>query len=107
LPPIVELRLRSRVFRWYGQLRQLELAAGQRAPDQLKQELDQIEAHVAGIKVPLSYADELYALRTHIAMIRRRLETTPMAATATRTDAPPPSAPAASQSGAADPSPGR
>lgn len=109
LPPIVELRLRSRVFRWYGQLRQLELAAGQRAPDQLKQELDQIEAHVAGIKVPLSYADELYALRTHIAMIRRKLETTPMgmAATVTTTEAPPPSAPAASQSGAADPSPGR
>ena len=73
LPPLVELRLRSRVFRWYGQLRTLEEARGQRSPEELGEELDTIEARVAEIDVPLSYADELYALRSHIAMVRRRL----------------------------------
>jgi hypothetical protein len=29
---------------------------------------------VLRIPVPLSYADELYALRSHIQMVRRRLE---------------------------------
>jgi len=73
LPPLVELRLRSRVFRWYGQLRALENAHGRRPADELARELDAIEAKVQNISVPLSYADELYALRTHIGLVRRKL----------------------------------
>ena len=38
------------------------------------QELDDIEARVERITVPLSYADELYALRSHINLVRRRLQ---------------------------------
>ena len=30
---------------------------------------------VEAVTVPLSYADELYALRSHIQMVRRRLHT--------------------------------
>jgi TRAP-type uncharacterized transport system substrate-binding protein len=74
LPPLVELRLRSRVFRWYGQLRALEDARASRPADELARELDAIEARVADIRVPLSYADELYALRAHIGMVRRKLD---------------------------------
>jgi len=73
VPPLVEFRIRSRVFRWYGQLRALEAAQGQQPHEDLLKRLDEIEAKVAGITVPLSYADELYALRSHIQMIRRRL----------------------------------
>ena len=77
LPPLVELRLRSRVFRWYGQLRTLEESSDKRPAEEVARELDEIEARVAEIDVPLSYADELYALRAHIAMVRRRLGPAP------------------------------
>ena len=38
-------------------------------------ELDAIEDKVNAIQVPLSYTDELYALKSHIQMVRRRLQT--------------------------------
>jgi ABC-type nitrate/sulfonate/bicarbonate transport system substrate-binding protein len=74
LPPLVEFRIRSRVFRWYGQLRAVEHAQGRRPRAELLAELDQIERRVGEISVPLSYADELYALRTHIQGVRQRLQ---------------------------------
>ena len=73
VPPLYQFRIRSRVFRWYGQLRQVEQAQGQRPLAELLAELDQIDAHVGQVSVPLSYADELYALRSHIQLIRRRI----------------------------------
>jgi hypothetical protein len=74
VPPLVEFRIRSRIFRWYGQLRALEDAAPERPRDELLKELGSIETRVTRIPVPLSYADELYALRSHIQMVRRRIE---------------------------------
>ncbi|HET9643132.1 MAG TPA: TAXI family TRAP transporter solute-binding subunit, partial [Burkholderiaceae bacterium] len=74
VPPLVEFRIRSRVFRWYGQLRALEAARREQPTEKLMERLDDIEARVASITVPLSYADELYALRSHIQLVRRRLQ---------------------------------
>ncbi len=74
VPPLIELRIRSRVFRWYGQLREIEAAAGARPAPTLLAELDDIESKVAHIAVPLSYTDELYALKSHIQFVRRRLQ---------------------------------
>lgn len=73
VPPLVEFRIRSRVFRWYGQLREIDGAQGQAPADVLLARLDAIDAHVQQIRVPLSYADELYSLRSHIQLVRRRL----------------------------------
>lgn len=75
VPPLYEFRVRSRVFRWYAQLRQIEerLQSGQATADALVRELDELEARVGRIRIPLSYADELYALRQHISMVRGRL----------------------------------
>jgi hypothetical protein len=75
VPPLYEFRVRSRVFRWYAQLRQIEerLQEGQATTDVLVRELDELEARVGRIRIPLSYADELYALRQHISMVRGRL----------------------------------
>jgi TRAP-type uncharacterized transport system substrate-binding protein len=75
LPPLIEMRLRSRVFRWYGQLREIEASIAARPPGELLDGLDAIEARVNGVQVPLSYTDELYALKSHIQMVRRRLQT--------------------------------
>ena len=73
VPPLYEFRIRSRVFRWYGQLRAIEDAVGQRPAPELARELDDVEAKVEHVSVPLSYADELYALRSHIDLVRRKL----------------------------------
>ena len=73
VPPLYTFRIRSRVFRWYGQLRAIEESIGSRPTQELHQELDAIEGRVGRIHIPLSYADELYALRSHIDMVRSRL----------------------------------
>jgi len=75
LPPLIEMRIRSRVFRWYGQLREIEASISARPPRELLDGLDAIEAKVNAVQVPLSYTDELYALKSHIQMVRRRLQT--------------------------------
>ncbi|MEK8026627.1 TAXI family TRAP transporter solute-binding subunit [Pseudaquabacterium rugosum] len=74
IPPLYQFRIRSRVFRWYAQLRAVEDAIGQRPADELSAELDAIDARVLQISVPLSYAEELYALRSHIAWVRQRVQ---------------------------------
>jgi len=73
LPPLYTFRVRSRIFRWYRQLREIEEAIGKRANDELLRELAEIERRVEHVNVPLSYADELYSLRTHIHMVAERL----------------------------------
>jgi hypothetical protein len=75
VPPLYEFRIRSRVFRWYAQLRALELQMQepQADPARIAQDLDSLEQRVAGIHVPLSYVDELYALRNNIDLVRGKL----------------------------------
>jgi TRAP transporter TAXI family solute receptor len=74
-PPLYAFRVRSRVFRWYGELRDLEerWESGRALAHDLLDELETMERHVEKVIVPLSYADELYALRNHIDMVRQRL----------------------------------
>lgn len=76
VPPLYEFRIRSRIFRWYGQLREVEEQLAQANVDKqtLLQTLDLLENRVKHIAVPLSYADELYSLRGHINMVRSRLK---------------------------------
>jgi TRAP-type uncharacterized transport system substrate-binding protein len=73
LPPLYTFRVRSRIFRWYRQLREVEDAIGRRPNEELLSELAAIERRVEHVHVPLSYADELYSLRTHIHMVAERL----------------------------------
>lgn len=75
VPPVYEFRVRSRVFRWYARLRDVEEAAARPDPDRaaLMAALDEVEGRVSHISVPLSYADELYALRQHIDLVRSRV----------------------------------
>jgi hypothetical protein len=75
VPPLYEFRIRSRVFRWYGQLREIETRMQtQEDAAQLALELERLEQNVSRISVPLSYTDELYALRNNIGVVRRKLE---------------------------------
>ena len=73
LPPLYQFRIRSRIFRWYAQLREVEDAIDKRPAAELLQDLGVIEERVGNVSVPLSYADELYSLRSHIQMVGNRL----------------------------------
>lgn len=76
VPPLYELRIRSRVFRWYRRLREIEESANdvRSNPGKLLTELNELDQRAEKITVPLAYADELYALRLHIDMVRKRLQ---------------------------------
>lgn len=77
VPAIYQWRIRTRIYKRYGELMALErdmLAAP--TPEQsaqLHKRLDEIELHVNGIKMPLPFADQFYVLREHINFVRRRL----------------------------------
>jgi hypothetical protein len=76
VPPLYQFRIRSRVFRWYGQLREIEnrlYTQPQEAAD-VARELDALDEKVGRISVPLAYADELYALRNNIEVVRRKAQ---------------------------------
>ena len=75
LPPLYEFRVRSRVFRWYRRLREIEdaLRTNKASPAELLDEVNKLDTKAQHITVPLSYADELYSLRTHIQLVRDRL----------------------------------
>ncbi len=74
VPPLYQFRVRRRVFRWYARLRDIEgKVDGQRGdPAELTKELDELDRVVNRVAVPLSYADELYALRNNIYAVRKR-----------------------------------
>ena len=75
VPPLYQFRIRSRIFRWYGQLRNIEerLAEKSESSSALLSELEELEVHAEKVTVPLSYADELYSLRNHIDLVRQKL----------------------------------
>jgi TRAP transporter TAXI family solute receptor len=81
VPPLYVWRIRSRVYRWYGQLRtveqELEAAHGEgreAACAGLLKRLDEIEELVNQISIPLAFADGLYGLRSHINFVRNRVK---------------------------------
>lgn len=79
IPPLYTFRIRSRVFRWYAELRDIEqrhetAAADGVSEQQLLDELAEMESKVAKVVMPLAFTDELYALRNNIALVRKKLQ---------------------------------
>jgi TRAP-type uncharacterized transport system substrate-binding protein len=76
-PSIYRWRMRSGIYRWYGALMAIERemmahpSAERRA--EIATRLDEILHAVNEIKTPLAFADQLYVLRDHVWMVRRRL----------------------------------
>ena len=75
LPQFMRWRVRSRIYRWYGELALLERDVATRQGNlpvgQWQQDLDRIEQAVEHIHTPSSFASEAYTLREHIALVRR------------------------------------
>jgi len=79
-PPSFRWRVRSRIYRWYRNLEEVDVKSRVSASlDELKSwtlELEKIEREVLRVSVPLSYAGELYNLRIHIGHVRESLRKT-------------------------------
>ena len=78
LPILYKWGVRRRLLRRYRQLTRLESSIGD-SPSQSQiveklRQLDSIDEAVSGISVPLPFTDQLYDLRGHIDLVRRRLE---------------------------------
>jgi hypothetical protein len=79
LPRLIRWRMRSRIYRWYGELALLErdvrTRTGTLPLEQWLLDLARIEQAAARIRAPLSYASEAYTLREHIGLVRRAVMT--------------------------------
>lgn len=77
LPQLYAWRIRSRLYRWYGRLKEIELELeDQRTTDELEgmlQRLDEIESAVSHIPMPLAYSENLYSFRGNIDLVRGRV----------------------------------
>ncbi len=82
--PLYQWRMRSRIYRWYGALMTIERDLRSRVDgadrSDLREELEAIESSVNSLQLPLAFADQLYVLREHIALVRSRLQAMPQAA---------------------------
>lgn len=75
-PPLYQWRVRSRVYRWYAAVRDIDLAISSEQPDvaSLRSRLQALESDVASVSVPLAYTGEQYHLRLHIHLLREELD---------------------------------
>lgn len=89
-PPVYRWRIRVRIYRWYRVLRAIDQHLGADAEfDALVEDLDKLtrlEHEVADVWVPLSFMEEFYNLRLHIAFTERRVRETLAGKPATEED---------------------
>jgi TRAP transporter TAXI family solute receptor len=75
-PPLYQWRVRSRVYRWYAAVRDIDLAISSEEADvaTLRSRLHALESDVASVSVPLAYTGEQYHLRLHIHLLQEELD---------------------------------
>ncbi len=77
IPAIYRWRVRSRIYRWYAKLKEVELEQDENSTPEklgeLLQRLDEIERAVNRINTPLAYTDNLYAFRQNVNLVRLRV----------------------------------
>jgi TRAP transporter TAXI family solute receptor len=87
VPPAYRWRVRSRIYRYYDELLDVEAAlhSSPSAPELAlcKERLEELERKLDAVSVPASYADTLYNLRLHLKLVHDRLVQLDAATTAT------------------------
>jgi uncharacterized protein len=76
-PPLYNWRIRSKIYRWYSAVREIDLTVQKNETvdaDVMLARLMELEREVASVSVPLSYTGELYNLRLHIDLLQQELE---------------------------------
>jgi hypothetical protein len=78
LPQLYRWRVRSRIYRWYALLKEIELELEERrSPEELGRILERLEDlddAVHRIETPLAYSENLYVFRQHIDLVRQRAQ---------------------------------
>jgi TRAP transporter TAXI family solute receptor len=77
LPLLYRWNVRRRLLYWYARLQALEAAidstsGGRKTSAEVQNELQRIEDAVSHIHFPLAFSDQVYNLRSHIEIVRRR-----------------------------------
>ena len=77
MPLIYKWRMRSRIYRWYSELKAVDPDiqkdfVAERLEEYLAK-LNKVENQVSNISIPPAYAEGLYDLRLHIEMLRNKL----------------------------------
>ncbi|MFO8005420.1 TAXI family TRAP transporter solute-binding subunit [Thioalkalivibrio sp.] len=78
-PAALQWSVRRRIFRWYRQIRVIDEEIVQRRVPRARLEgdlalLERLDQDVSATEVPLSYMEEFYNLRLHIAYMRQRVK---------------------------------
>ncbi len=77
LPQFLRWRVRSRIYRWYGELAMLErdvvTRQGTLPVETWLRDIDRIEHAAENIHTPASFGSEAYTLREHIGLVRRKI----------------------------------
>ncbi len=80
MPSLYRWRMRSRIYRWYRQLEELDpLIQHDESLARLQENIERlnhIEQQVSQISIPLGYREELYDFRMHIDLLRKKLMNT-------------------------------
>ncbi|MBW2318639.1 MAG: C4-dicarboxylate ABC transporter substrate-binding protein, partial [Deltaproteobacteria bacterium] len=77
MPSLYRWRVRSRIYRWYRELEELDPIMQKDeiwvSLEESLERLNDIEKQVSQISIPLGYREELYDLRMHIELLRKKL----------------------------------
>ena len=76
VPQLYAWRMRSRLYRWYGRLKEIELELeGEPTEEELHgilKRLDQIETAVSHLPLPLAFSENLYSFRVNLELVRAK-----------------------------------
>lgn len=77
VPPVRAWRIRRRIVKLYGELRlledQLEGGLAPLAAEDLAARLAGLEVETRRLKIPVSFADQLFTLKQHIALVKEKV----------------------------------
>ncbi len=77
VPPVYRWRVRSRIYRWYARLKEIELQLesdqGKTELEEMLGRLDRLDRSVNRIPTPLAHSENVYNFRAHIDLVRARV----------------------------------
>jgi len=77
VPGLYQWRMRSRVYRYYLELREIDTVAmagsDAAALDGLERRLDRIERDLVAVRLPVRFREYAYTMRVHIDLVRRKI----------------------------------
>jgi TRAP-type uncharacterized transport system substrate-binding protein len=78
-PALYKWNARRRLLYWYSQLKALEASFDASASDrhlaEMQAAVERLEDEVSRVRLPLTFTDQLYNLRSHIDIVRRKITT--------------------------------